>query len=93
MEGKMYRVGIKELKNKFSHYIGQVKKGEHITVTDRGRPIALIVPSEGGEVMERLMSLVRGGFAFWKGGKPTGSAHPVPLRGKPVADIVLEGRR
>ena len=89
----MYRVGIKELKNKFSHYIGQVKKGEHITVTERGRPIAVIVPMEGGEVTEKLMSLVRGGFAFWKGGKPTGSAHPVPLRGKLLSDIVLEGRR
>ena len=89
----MYRVGIKELKNKFSHYIGQVKKGEHITVTDRGRPIAVIVPTEGGEVVGKLMSLVREGFAFWEGGKPAGSPHPVPLRGKSLSEIVIEGRR
>jgi len=89
----MYRIGKKELKSKLGYYMGQVKKGEHITVTDRGCPIAVIVPSGQGEVMERLIGLTKEGFAFWKGGKPTGSLHPVALRGKPISEIVLEGRR
>ena len=89
----MYRIGIRELRNKLSYYIGQVKKGEQVTVTDRGRAIAVIVPTEETEAVERLMGLVREGFALWEGGKPTGSPHPVPLRGRPLSDIVLEGRR
>lgn len=89
----MYRIGIKELKNKLSYYIGHVKKGEHITVTDRGRAVAVIVPAQETEIVEKLMSLVRERFAFWEGGKPSGSPHPVPLRGRPLSDIVLEGRR
>jgi len=89
----MYRIGIRELRNRLSYYIGQVKKGEQVTVTDRGRTIAVIVPTEETESVERLMSLVREGFALWEGGKPTGSPNPVPLRGRPLSDIVLEGRR
>ncbi|MFO7772901.1 MAG: type II toxin-antitoxin system prevent-host-death family antitoxin [Dehalococcoidia bacterium] len=89
----MYRIGIRQLKNKLSYYMGQVKQGEQVTVTDRGRVIAVIVPTEETEAVERLMSLVREGFASWEGGKPSGSPYPVPLRGKPLSDIVLEGRR
>lgn len=89
----MYRIGIRELRNKLSYYVGQVRKGEQITVTDRGRAVAVIVPTEEKEAVERLISLVREGFASWEGGKPTGSSHPVPLRGRPLSDIVLEGRR
>lgn len=89
----MYRIGIRELKNKLSYHIGQVKKGERITVTDRGRAVAVIVPTEETEVVEKLLNLVREGFALWEGGKPTGSPQPVPLCGKPLSDIVLEGRR
>ena len=88
----MYRIGIRELKNKLSYYMEQVRKGERITVTDRGQAVAVIVPTEETEVVEKLMSLTRDGFAAWEGGKPTGSACPVVLQGKTLSDIVLEGR-
>jgi len=89
----MYTVGIKELKSKLSYYMGRVKRGEPITVTERGRPIATIVPSGQGKLIERLAGLTKEGFALWQGGKPSGSLHPAPLRGKPISKIVLEGRR
>ena len=89
----MYRIGIRQLKNRLSYYMGQVKKGEQVTVTDHGRAIAVIVPTEETEAVERLMGLVKEGFASWEGGKPTGSSYPVPLRGKPLSDIVIKGRR
>jgi prevent-host-death family protein len=89
----MYRVGIKDLKNRLSHYIAQVRKGEQIVVTDRGLAVAVIVPAAETEEAGRLMGLVREGFASWQGGKPTGSHDPVRAQGRPVSDIVLEGRR
>ncbi len=92
-EGEMYRIGIKELKNRLSYYVGQVRKGEQITVTDRGRAVAVIVPTQDGEIVARLTGLARDGFASWEGGKPGGSCRPVKARGRPVSDIVLEDRR
>lgn len=89
----MHRIGIKELKNRLSYYVGQAKKGEHITVTDRGRPVAIIVSTRDGDAVARLMGLVRDEFASWEGGKPKGARHPVRTSGRPLSEIVVEGRR
>lgn len=40
-------VGIRELKSKLSSYIERAAAGEHITVTVRGRPVAMLVPLVG----------------------------------------------
>jgi prevent-host-death family protein len=91
----MISVGIKDLKNRLSYYLREVKKGEKILITERDQVIAAILPVERGEEDSRLLSLVKEGFGFatWKGGKPTGSRHPVKIKGKTVSEIVLEDRR
>jgi hypothetical protein len=38
-------------------------------------------------------NLVDAGVANWKGGKPRGSDRPVKVRGKTVAEMVIEDRR
>lgn len=40
-------VGVRELKAKLSAYLQQASGGEFITVTDRGRPIAVLGPPPG----------------------------------------------
>ena len=89
----MISVGIKDLKNRLSHYLREVKKGEKILITERDQVIATILPVVRGEEDSGLLSLVKEGFATWKGGKPTGSRHPVKIKGKTVSEIVLEDRR
>ena len=89
----MISVGIKDLKNRLSHYLREVKKGEKILITERDQVIATILPVDRGEEDSRLLSLLKEGFATWKGGKPTGSRHPVKIKGKTVSEIVLEDRR
>ena len=89
----MISAGIRDLKNRLSYYLRKVKKGEKFLITERDQVIATILPVERGEEDSRLLSLVKEGFATWKGGKPTGSRHPVKIRGKAVSDIVLEDRR
>lgn len=37
-------VAIRELKSKLSHFLDRAAKGEIITVTDRGRPKAILGP-------------------------------------------------
>lgn len=89
----MITVGIKELKNKLSQYLREIKKGEKIVVTEREKVIATIVPVERVDEDSKLLSLVKEGFAIWKGGKPMGSRRPVKIKGKAVSEIVIEDRR
>ena len=89
----MIAAGIKELKNRLSYYLREVKRGEKILITERDQVIATILPVDRGEEDSKLLSLVKEGFASWKGGKPTGSHRPVKIKGKTVSEIVLEDRR
>ncbi|KPJ65474.1 MAG: hypothetical protein AMJ45_05170 [Syntrophobacter sp. DG_60] len=86
-------VGIRELKNKLSFYLQQVKEGRRISVTNRGEVIALLVPAEEGRLNKELKVLLEEGTASWKGGKPKGSVHPVKGRGRPLAERIIEDRR
>jgi len=40
----MERIGIRELRQHASRYLREVQRGETIEVTDRGRPVAWLVP-------------------------------------------------
>jgi prevent-host-death family protein len=41
----MERIGVRELRQHASRYLARVATGETIEVTDRGRPVALLVPA------------------------------------------------
>ena len=43
------RVGIRALRQNLSVYIRRIHRGERFEVTDRGRPVALLVPFTGRE--------------------------------------------
>ena len=89
----MIQAGVKDLKNRLSDYLREVKKGQKIMITERKKVIATIVPVDRIDEDAKLLSLVKEGFAKWKGGKPIGSSHPVKLKGKPISEIILEDRR
>jgi prevent-host-death family protein len=40
----MEKIGIRELRQHASRYLARVATGESIQVTDRGRPVAMLVP-------------------------------------------------
>ena len=46
-------VAIRDLKARLSEHLERVASGETITVTSRGRPVALIVPIVGRTNLER----------------------------------------
>jgi prevent-host-death family protein len=52
----MGQVGIRELKQNASAVIDRVRHGEAVEVTDRGQPIALIVPLPRVGGLERLLA-------------------------------------
>lgn len=43
----MANVGVRELKQRLSEYLERAERGEFMTVTDRGRPKALLGPIPG----------------------------------------------
>jgi prevent-host-death family protein len=45
----MQRIGVRELRQHASRYLARVAQGEQIEVTDRGRPVAMLVPVRGSD--------------------------------------------
>ena len=96
----MESVGVRELKNRLTHYLRAVQQGRTILVTSRGRPVARLVPAAPTgkttlplELEERLWELAADGFLTWTGG---GSQIPEPVavnRGPGLlSDLVVEDR-
>jgi prevent-host-death family protein len=50
----MRSIGVRELRQQASRYLRDVERGETIEVTDRGRPLALLVPIPTSSTIERL---------------------------------------
>ncbi|MFB9611859.1 type II toxin-antitoxin system Phd/YefM family antitoxin [Kutzneria kofuensis] len=49
-------VGIRELRDGLSRYLAEVRRGHTLTVTDRGRPIALIMPVQQPTTLNQLIA-------------------------------------
>ena len=45
----MESIGVRELRQHASRYLARVASGETLEVTDRGRPVAMLVPVRGDE--------------------------------------------
>jgi prevent-host-death family protein len=89
----MDEVGVKALKDHLSEYLRRAHAGERILITDRGAPLAVLVPVEESAAVRFGWDLVRSGAASWQGGKPRGSARPAAAKGRLASDVVLEDRR
>lgn len=52
----MISIGARELRQNASRYLRLVQAGETVQVTDRGRPVAHLVPPPAGGAYERLLA-------------------------------------
>ncbi len=50
----MASVGVRELRQRASELLRRVESGETIRITDRGRPVALLVPLPDADPLERM---------------------------------------
>ncbi len=94
------QVGIRDLKNKLTHYLEMAKKGHAVIITDRGAPVAVMhsldqIEEEAG-IEERLAYLAGQGFLSL----PRTSEEPAfkPLeraeaKGRPVSETIIGDRR
>jgi prevent-host-death family protein len=82
----MERIGVRELNQNTSQVLARVSGGETIEITDRGRPVARLVPvDDDTSTLARLVSTGRAAA-------PT-SVGPVPLPprlGDPAVDVAAE---
>jgi prevent-host-death family protein len=78
----METAAVSELKSSLSEYLSKVKVGEEILITERGKPVAKIIPLERGakQLSAHLDHLSRAGLVnmgtgklpkeFWKMDRP-----------------------
>ncbi len=92
----MIHAGIKEVKNNLSRLLAQVKAGEEILITKRGKPIARIVKENHGyhSIRAALEPLVQRELVTL----PSRSIlndhiSAIETLGKPVSEMVIENRR
>jgi prevent-host-death family protein len=55
----MRSAGVAELKARLSEYLQRVKAGEEVLVTDRGKPVARLVPVGGGAGLDETVEGAR----------------------------------
>lgn len=87
----MTEVGVRELKNSLSSYLRRVRDGETIVVTDRGVPVARMIPAGVPDSIARLMAE---GRVTWSGTRfvPPGKV-PHLGEGPSLSDYITEDRR
>lgn len=93
----MSTVGIRELKNSLTRYLRQTKQGEEIVVTERGKPIALLMPIKSAKratsLEARLAKLAAQGILTIPTRKPLRRLRPIKISGRPLSRIIIEDRR
>jgi prevent-host-death family protein len=92
----MRTVGSRELKNCLGRYLGLVGRGETIIVTDRGKPVARLVPPEPEPEttysVEDLLKRLEAEGHLRRGTRPFRRFKPIRVKGKPMSQMILEDR-
>lgn len=81
-------VGIRELRDSLSRYLAEVHSGHTVTITDRGRPIARIVPVEQLTRLEQLRAEGR-----IQPARKKKQPAPTPVRGNGVVSELIDEQR
>ena len=85
-------IGIREFKGQLSSHIKEVREGATLVITDRGKPVARLVPAAAG-LAEKVQSMLDSGMASWSGRKPSSELPRVSVQGaKTLAELLLEDR-
>jgi len=88
-------VGIRELKSHLSQYLAKVRAGEVVVVTDRGEPVARIVPTPPPTLPASVLRAIEEGRLIYRPWRPENLPKPIKLLPgeKSLADFVAEQRR
>jgi prevent-host-death family protein len=93
----MQRVGSREFKNRLGRYLLAVRNGKTLLVTDRGKPVAKVMPPDQDSSSELTFSDVlrkleaEGKIRLAK--RPLGRFKAIPSRGKSASQMIIEDRK
>jgi len=93
----MATVGVRDLKNRLTHYLGRAKRGEEVVVTERGRPVAIL--ASVGSIQRpqsreaQLAKLAASGLVILPTARRLTRVRRVRVSGQPVSRTILEDRR
>lgn len=85
----MKSIGVRELRQYASRYLRDVERGERLQVTDRGRPVALLIPMP----RDRLAELEAQGRLRRGRGDPLAVKPVRPKKGVPLPSEILARMR
>ncbi|HSB79716.1 MAG TPA: type II toxin-antitoxin system prevent-host-death family antitoxin [Candidatus Methylomirabilis sp.] len=89
-------VGIRKLRDELTRYLGRVRRGKRLVVTDRGKPVAVLMPyshAEKSSQAERVRAILAGGHVV-AAERPFKTRPPlVKGRGPLASDLIIEDRR
>jgi prevent-host-death family protein len=93
----MAMVGVRDLKNRLTHYLGRAKRGEEVVVTERGRPVAILTSIGSIEkphsLQAQLAKLAASGLVILPTARRLARVRRVRVPGQPVSRTILEDRR
>ena len=87
-------VGAREFKTRLGTYLRRVREGRILTITDRGRPVAEVMPIEftSRSVDARLARLRRQGVVTGQAKPLSPITRPIVGRGRRFSEPVSEDR-
>jgi len=83
-------VGVRELRESLSEWLDRAAAGEDVIVTERGKPKVRMSAATGEHIIDQL---VREGRARAAKGPRGPLPPPIPVKGNPVTDALLQQRR
>lgn len=92
----MTEVSVRELRDRLTYYLRRLEQGEQLTVTRRGKPVAVVTPvATKNDARAKLLAAASRGVIRWSGEKPRLPRRRIKLKGSgpSISEMVLEDRR
>jgi prevent-host-death family protein len=88
------RVGLREANQGFSKVMKAVRRGEEVLVTERGKPLARIVPVHSSETSDEMVARLETTGLLRAAARrtPMTAWQPRPLHGVPMTRTLREER-
>jgi len=87
----MTTIGLRELRQHASHWVERAAAGETIDITDRGRPVAQLIPKPSGSAYDQLVASGEISLAPSEGS--LADIDPLPAWDGPTPSQILEELR
>ena len=87
------KAGIREVRDRFTHYLDQVRRGRQVIVTERGREVAALIPLRSRNTVEDAVARLQteGLVEVTDSWRPLAMSR-ARLRGRLLSELILEER-